>query len=245
MRSAAGSKSPPADVEPVHPCNGSSPMVGDPSLARSGKWVVVIAKLDLTSRMRDVLGDGGRACQPPLSAECEGHAGPRLPRHHASCGAYIALEWPVVIAIVHAELRQRGGLDCFWSWVNKRAVPVQNGKRGAATTDLSGGVALGVPYPQWNNAGVFPPVLVKEGGTENVFRKTGYEYSCDFKWQCGCPRMLKVVRLWDAYPRDVFEVSATDHEPRHGCCHTLAPNACDFSGNYETTPSLGVAARLP
>ena len=68
--------------------------------------------------------------------------------------------------------------------------------------------------------------------------------TCDFKWQCGCPRMLKVVRLWDAYPRDVFEVSATDHEPRHGCCHTLAPNACDFSGNYETTPSLAACLKI-
>lgn len=200
------------------PSISSSPEAGTAPPARGGasKWLVVDTVNLSTTFVEDHLFE-------PV-------------RSYPNCFEFCEREWPIVERAVFLILRQTGIHDCFWSFQERTAVPVNNPPKALRGKPSQWNQAWSPCPPRWESR-------VKNGAVKNKFDVTGFEYKCDHRVQTGCPCKLKITRDWRG-PPDVYIIEVNDVDARHGCNHTLATNQRDSSMRTTTTPSLHAVLKV-
>jgi hypothetical protein len=201
-------------ITTVIPCISTSPTLHSRSPNRTGQYKCAL-RVDLTKPLESVFGKSSS-------------------RIYCSSRAYADAEWKVVEDFLFTKFRESSIFDCFWSWRRNRAIPVMKGAG-----------------KQWNQSATFPPKCLKtlkdpngERVVRNWWDHTGFEYHCDHEVQTSCPRKCRVFRDWTDPLSHTFNVWLDDLEPRHGCTHTLSPNAKDSNNAVQSTPALHASIKV-
>ena len=201
-------------IKTVTPCNSTTPTLHSRAPNRTGQYTCALT-VDLTAALESVFGTS------PSRVYC-------------SSRAYADAEWKVVEDFLFIKFRESSIFDCFWSWRRKRAIPVMKGAG-----------------KQWNQSATFPPECLKslkdpngQWIVRNWWDHTGFEYHCDHEVQTSCPRKCRVFRDWTNPLSHTFNIWLDDSEPRHGCTHTLSPNAKDSNNAVQSTPALHASIKV-
>jgi hypothetical protein len=199
----------PASHVAVLPPNPTSPPLGSEACPRTRKWGAPF-EVDLTAKM-DLLFAGET-------------------RTYDTSADYFELEWPLVLNLLSAVMRDDHAYECFWRMRFYKLHPARNGGLNNAWCKD------GTPYPPCNLA-----VPKRQGA--NVFVECGVTYQCDHEQYCGCPRQLRIVRDF-GQTGDVYKLYLLDALVRHACQHTHASNLHNRYNQKKLLPSLHTVLKV-
>jgi hypothetical protein len=199
----------PAKHVAVLPPNPTSPPLGSEAPPRTRQWGAPFV-VDLTEKMDLLFAGEARA--------------------YGTSADYFELEWPLVLNLLSAVMRDDHAYECFWRMRFYKLHPARNG------TSKNAWCKDGTPYPPINLA------VVKRGGPD-VFVECGVTYQCDHEQYCGCPRQLRIVRDFGS-SGDVYKLYLLDALVRHGCQHTHASNMYNRYNQKTQLPSLHTVLKV-